>query len=95
MNPTIDDLCQNLEIGWNLCLGFEGSDCETTYVVAPNDTIESIAEKYSTNSSTVLANNPQLEDDSSNLYIGQVCDFPFAYPQGGEPGEARGVVLAS
>ncbi|VDB96257.1 unnamed protein product [Peniophora sp. CBMAI 1063] len=72
VNPTINDLCANLEIGWNLCLGLEGSDCQTTYVVEPNDTIESIAEKYSTNSSTVLANNPQLEKDSSNLYIGEV-----------------------
>ena len=72
MNPTINDLCANLEIGWNLCLGLEGSDCQTTYVVEPNDTIESIADKYKTNSTTVLANNPQLEDDSSNLYIGEV-----------------------
>ncbi|KAI0316199.1 hypothetical protein OF83DRAFT_1044629, partial [Amylostereum chailletii] len=71
-NDDINDLCSNLLVGDEICLGVDGQDCEQIYVVKPSDTVDSIASAYGMNTTMVLANNPQLQADSSNLYIGEV-----------------------
>jgi hypothetical protein len=78
VNSGIDNLCTNLEVGWVLCLGFTGTDCQSIYTVVANDTVDNIAEAHGLNSTILLANNPQLESDSSNLYIGEVRVRPRA-----------------
>jgi len=72
VNPDIDNLCSNLEVGWTLCLGFEGTDCTSTYVVQPDDTVDAIAASHSFNATILFLNNPQIDDDGSNLYVGEV-----------------------
>ena len=72
MNPDIDDLCHNLAIDQVLCLGTEGEDCTTTHVVAPNDSCELLTSTYGVNSTILYQNNPQLDAECSNLYVGEV-----------------------
>ena len=72
MNPDIDDLCHNLAIDQVLCLGTEGEDCTTTHVVVPNDSCELLTSTYGVNSTILYQNNPQLDAECSNLYVGEV-----------------------
>jgi len=68
----VDAECGNLIIGDELCIGYENEDCKNTYVVIKDDTIEAITGKVGVNSTILMENNPQLKEDSSNLYIGEV-----------------------
>ncbi|KAI0045935.1 carbohydrate-binding module family 50 protein [Auriscalpium vulgare] len=71
-NPQISDDCGNLVPGDNLCLGWAGEDCTTTYVVKQDDSIEAISGAAGVNSTVFLLNNPQIDSDGDNLYIGEV-----------------------
>ena len=57
-----------------LCLGITGQDCTSVHVVTSTDTCVSIADAAGTNFSTVLANNPNVNSDCSNIYPGEVRD---------------------
>jgi LysM repeat protein len=68
----IDVACDNLMPGETICLGFSGEDCSTTYVVDFNDTCDQVASAYGINTTTLYYNNPQLNADCTNLYVGEV-----------------------
>ena len=73
INPSIDSSCSNLMPGNTLCLGTVGEDCQTTYVVRADDTCDDIASAHSINSTMLSLNNPQIDSECSNIYIGEVC----------------------
>lgn len=56
-----------------LCLGIVGQDCQVTHVVASGDTCEAIAEASGTTFDIILANNPNVDSDCSNIHPGEVC----------------------
>jgi LysM repeat protein len=72
LNPAINSDCTNLLPGQTLCLGASGKDCTTTYVVRPNDDCNVVSSAYNINATVLSYNNPQLNADCSNLYIGEV-----------------------
>lgn len=63
--------------GEDLCLGYAGEDCRTTYVVKANDTCDEIASQAGTTFTILKMNNPQIDDACSNIYIGEVRSFSF------------------
>lgn len=71
--PKIDTQCTNLIPGDSICLGYLGEDCTETYVVQTDDTCEGITGQAGLNSTILTLNNPQIDQDCSNLYIGEVC----------------------
>nr|VWO96649.1 LysM domain-containing protein [Ganoderma boninense] len=72
VNPSVDDLCDNLEVGQNLCLGTEDEDCTNTHVVEANDTCDDLYNTYGLNATILYNNNPQLNSACDNMYIGEV-----------------------
>lgn len=72
VNPGIDARCDNLTPGEVLCLGYVGSDCTTTHVVTADQTCDGVAQTYSMNTTVLYQNNPQLDVDCNNMYIGEV-----------------------
>ncbi|KAF5391244.1 hypothetical protein D9757_003014 [Collybiopsis confluens] len=64
--------CTNLQPGTSICLGYEGQDCDTTYVVKAQDTCAIINAAYNINSTLLYGNNPQINSDCSNIYVGEV-----------------------
>jgi len=74
---TINDGCTNLAVGQTLCLGTTQADCKQTYVVKDGDYCDLISGNFGTNSTILMANNPQIDDNCYNLYIGEVlCVAP-------------------
>lgn len=71
-NGIIDSSCSNLQPNSTICLGYTDQDCSTTYVVQANDTCTAITQTAGINSTMLYANNPQINQDCSNLYIGEV-----------------------
>jgi len=69
---VIDSGCGNLAPGNKICLGYEGEDCSTTYIVVKDDTCEGIQSKSGVNSTILRENNPQINEECSNIYIGEV-----------------------
>jgi len=72
INPGIDLSCSNLLPEEALCLGTEDEDCNETYVVKPDDTCDIVADAQGVNSTMVRLNNPQIDEECTNLYIGEV-----------------------
>ena len=72
MNKGIDSACNNLQSGQTLCLGWPGQDCTTTYVVKKDDTCDQIISAHGINSTVIYGNNPQINADCTNIYIGEV-----------------------
>ncbi|KAI8995312.1 hypothetical protein BD414DRAFT_479180 [Trametes punicea] len=68
----IDSSCNNLVPGQVLCLGTEGEDCKSTHVVQQDETCDSITSIYNINATMLYANNPQLDSQCDNLYVGEV-----------------------
>jgi len=78
INPGIDALCSNLLPEEPLCLGTEEQDCQEVYVVQTDDTCDVLAASQGINSTMVRLNNPQIDEECTNLYIGEVlciCDL--------------------
>ena len=75
INPHINAECTNLRLGEKLCLGYPGQDCTTTYVVKAGDTCDSVEKAAGVDTTTFYANNPQLDDKCSNMYVGEVSVF--------------------
>ncbi|KAI6023406.1 hypothetical protein EDC04DRAFT_2869562 [Pisolithus marmoratus] len=69
---NIDPDCDNLMPGETICLGFAGEDCQTTYVVQLGDTCDDISAAYGVNTTILYMNNPQINEDCSNIYVGEV-----------------------
>ena len=61
--------CGSLQV---ICLGLTGQDCQTTYVVQSGDTCAGIAGNYNITQSTLLDNNPNLNQICTNLYPNEV-----------------------
>ncbi|KIY50219.1 hypothetical protein FISHEDRAFT_17040, partial [Fistulina hepatica ATCC 64428] len=72
LNSAIDANCSNLYINETLCLGLTGEDCTSTYVVGTNDTCESISNSTGVNTTMIYFNNPQIDDECSNIYLSEV-----------------------
>ncbi|KAF5354065.1 hypothetical protein D9756_007350 [Leucocoprinus leucothites] len=68
----IDEACTNLMPGDSICLGYPGEDCTDTYVVQDNDTCEGINAAHGLNSTILSLNNPQINQECDNIYIGEV-----------------------
>jgi len=64
--------CTNLQPGTNVCLGYAGQDCSTTYIVQAQDTCDSITGSYNINATMLYGNNPQINSDCTNIYVGEV-----------------------
>ncbi|KAM5538366.1 hypothetical protein V8D89_007968 [Ganoderma adspersum] len=71
-NATIDAACDDLFIGEPLCLGITGQDCEVTHVVVSGDNCQAIAQAAGTTYDILLANNPNVNSECSNIYPGEV-----------------------
>ncbi|OBZ77203.1 hypothetical protein A0H81_01620 [Grifola frondosa] len=69
---VIDAACDNLFVGEDLCLGITGQDCTVVHVVQSGDFCASIAEAADIDLSTLLANNPNVDTDCTNIYLGEV-----------------------
>ncbi|KAJ6535909.1 hypothetical protein DFH09DRAFT_1369456 [Mycena vulgaris] len=68
----IDSDCGNLEPDANICLGYDGEDCTTTYVVVANDTCDLVTATHGIDIHTLYENNPQINEACDNIYIGEV-----------------------
>lgn len=68
----IDKTCSNLIPGDSLCLGFTGQDCTTTYIIQANDRCDVIAANHGLNTTMLFLNNPQINADCDNIYVGEV-----------------------
>jgi hypothetical protein len=71
-SDTIDSTCSNLVPGKEYCLGYAGEDCQTTYTVVPDDSCEQIAANHQINGTILRSNNPQINSECSNIYVGEV-----------------------
>lgn len=69
---TINADCTNLQPGSTLCLGTAGKDCQTTHVVGLGDTCDSVSSAAGINNTLLTLNNPQINADCSDIYIGEV-----------------------
>jgi len=72
LNPSINPGCTNISPGQTLCLGTTGYDCTPTYKVKLNDDCDVISSTNQINTTVLTLNNPQLNADCSNLYVGEV-----------------------
>ena len=80
-NPQIDGSCNNLQPGQSICLGYQGQDCQTTYVVKGGDSCDQIVGNHGINSTMLWANNAQINADCTNIYIGEVRNCPERVPE--------------
>ncbi|KAG1727484.1 uncharacterized protein EDB91DRAFT_1164030 [Suillus paluster] len=71
----IDEACDNLVVGQSYCLGWQGQDCTTTYVVKAGDDCYGISYAAGTNTTILYANNPQINEDCTNIYVGEVPQY--------------------
>ncbi|KAH9065618.1 hypothetical protein EDB87DRAFT_861384 [Lactarius vividus] len=69
---AIDAFCDHIFPGENLCLGLVGEDCTTVVAVQSGDSCSAIADTASITVATLLANNPNVNSDCSNIYPGEV-----------------------
>jgi len=81
---SISENCDNLTPGEIICLGIQGQDCTKVYTVVANDTCQWIEEMYGVSNATLVANNPQIDEECSNIYVGEVLCVDtdtFTYPE--------------
>ena len=53
-------------------MGLVGKDCTTVVVIQPGDSCSSIATAADISVSTLLANNPNVNEDCTNIYPDEV-----------------------
>ncbi|KAG6829954.1 hypothetical protein H0H92_002858 [Tricholoma furcatifolium] len=68
----IDSTCDNLQVGSTLCLGYAGEDCTTTYQVVAGDSCDALAAAHGLNTTILYLNNPQINSECTNIYVGEV-----------------------
>lgn len=72
-NPDqIDSQCSNLQPGQQICLATSGFDCAVVVKVQIGDTCSSIVTTAGISIKMLTYNNPQINDDCTNLYDGEV-----------------------
>jgi len=71
-NGIIDAACSNLTPGNTICLGYKPDDCTSVYVVKKDDTCDAIISAYGIDATTLWTNNPQIDTECYNIYIGEV-----------------------
>ncbi|KAI9567526.1 hypothetical protein HD554DRAFT_2205474 [Boletus coccyginus] len=82
----IDANCANLQAGEVICLGITGQDCTTTYVMQSGNTCIGIADTYKIAESTLLANNPNVNQNCTNIYPDEVlCVSSTIYVNSTQP----------
>lgn len=80
-SPEVNERCDNLEPGQDVCLGVDAYDCKKVYTVVKGDTCSWLETMYGMTQDTLHANNPQINPDCTNIYIGQVlCVDTQAFP---------------
>lgn len=82
--PEVNENCDNLLPDQEVCLGTAEYDCTKVYTVVENDTCEWLETMYGMTQETLHSNNPQINPDCTNIYIGQVLCVDtekFAYPE--------------
>ncbi|KIJ56353.1 carbohydrate-binding module family 50 protein [Sphaerobolus stellatus SS14] len=70
--PTVNADCTNLQVGQQICLGTTDQDCKETYAIQSDDTCEKVMQTFSVNGTILAHNNPQINADCTNLYVGEV-----------------------
>ena len=55
-----------------LCLGITGQDCQVTHVVVSGDNCQAIAQAAGTTYDLILAHNPNVNSECTNIYPGEV-----------------------
>lgn len=79
----MNDACDNLAPEQVVCLGEAAADCTKVYTVVAGDTCGWIEEMYGMDSTTLYNNNPQINEECTNIYIGEVLcvdTTSFSYP---------------
>ncbi|KAM6495201.1 hypothetical protein JOM56_009824 [Amanita muscaria] len=74
---VIDAGCTNLVPGQTLCLANVGEDCNNIHVVALGDDCESVQNQAGINSTLLYHNNPQINENCSNIYVGEARFLHF------------------
>ncbi|KAJ3475888.1 hypothetical protein NLI96_g11528 [Meripilus lineatus] len=69
---VINTDCSNLFVDENICLGLVGQDCTSTHTIVSGDFCFAIAQIAGIALDTLLANNPNVNQDCSNIYPGEV-----------------------
>ncbi|KAF9567220.1 hypothetical protein CPC08DRAFT_681548 [Agrocybe pediades] len=65
--------CTDLRIGGELCLALKPEeDCKETYIVSPGDNCLQVASNHGLNFTILRENNPQIDEECSNIYVGEV-----------------------
>ncbi|KAF8189635.1 hypothetical protein BJ912DRAFT_965962 [Pholiota molesta] len=78
-SAIIDPTCSNLFVGEVICLGLVGQDCTTVAVVQSGSGCADIAAQANITTPVLLANNPNVDADCTNIYPGEVlCVAPAA-----------------
>ncbi|KAI5119546.1 hypothetical protein M0805_008532 [Coniferiporia weirii] len=72
INSQINNDCSNLVSNEVICLGTVGEDCATTYVVKTQDTCDDIAGAFGINTTMLWTNNPNIDSECGNIYVGEV-----------------------
>jgi len=71
-NGIINGDCSNLVSNQQICLGYQGEDCTSVYTVVKGDTCDAVAAAHKVNTTLLHENNPQIDTECSNIYIGEV-----------------------
>jgi hypothetical protein len=72
---VIDSTCGNLMPGEQICLASTADeDCTDVYVVKQDDSCDAIASMSNLNSTILRLNNPQINDECDNIYVGEVSN---------------------
>ena len=84
----INEACDNLPVDQTICLGITGQDCTTTYTVqSEGETCDDIAQAAGIDTTTLLANNPNVNEGCTNVGVGEVlCTASDVIVQGGGGG---------
>ena len=69
---VINEDCTNLISGQSYCIGYDAEDCSDVWVVEAQQTCGDITGATGLNQTLLQENNPQIADDCSNLYVGEV-----------------------
>ncbi|KAF8148866.1 hypothetical protein B0H34DRAFT_201220 [Crassisporium funariophilum] len=78
-SAIVNPACDNLFVGEVLCLGLVGQDCSTVQVVQSGQGCDTITTAANITFATLVANNPNVNADCTNIYPGEVlCVAPAA-----------------
>ncbi|KAF9001003.1 hypothetical protein BDQ17DRAFT_1244936, partial [Cyathus striatus] len=72
-SATINSKCSNLFIGEVLCLATQEEDCTDVFVVQSGNFCEEIADNSGISVTLLIENNPNVNEDCTNLRPGEVC----------------------